>query len=336
MADFEQEMLAAALGVTAEPTATEQETTVTEVKPEATEVKTEVTEPTVTATTVTEPVPSIEDILKEKTGFTNWDELKTAIEKKPELQFANETSKKVAELLQAGKEEDLETVMYERKMLKDITKKSDEEQLKAFIKMQNPLFDDSDVQAEFDERYKADEFADSRQQKKIEWQKQQDLQNAKQFFNSKLEGLQLPTQPQPETNEFAEYEQKFIEGLGKVDSKAANIEFNFTDPDSKVSFPVKFSDEKTFQAAKEAAANLDEWLLNTYVKSGRPDKLVEDLYWIMSKQKALDASVSQVYNQTRVHYLKEAKNIKEPQQSSTESPLQGDEVVDALAKAFFG
>ena len=339
--NWEVEMLAQAMGApqpSTEAAETVQAATPTETQ--STEQQTEqVAEQSQPEITPIEVKPAWDEFLKGK-GFNSWEEIESKINTTPKFDAPNEVSKKVWEGVLNGKEEDLESVFYERKFFKEISKKDDESQLKAYIKLNNPFYDDELVQQEFDEKYKVDELADRLTQVRAKQRMQTDLDAAKQFFTSKLESLQLPNIQQDTVNDdLAEYGKQLVDNVSKVDNSKANIGLNYNDAKSGISFQVKFSDEKSFTNAKEVATGdgkYMDWYLGRYFPNGQPngEMFIQDMYRLENFDKILQAAVSQAVEQTRIATLKKDKNIEQP--INTTEAVSSNAYEEALAKAFFG
>ncbi len=100
-------------------------------------------------------------ILAEKTNgkFKSVDEILQLAEKpvNQEINFANETSKKVFEYLKEGKVDEFMNVYQQQKQLENVDKLDADNVLKLKLKYENPELSDAELQDEFESRYGVDQ-----------------------------------------------------------------------------------------------------------------------------------------------------------------------------------
>jgi hypothetical protein len=338
----------------AEPEGTVETTEPTEV---ISEQPIETLEPTETIETVVEDdVLDEEDFIKTKTGgrYSSWEEVEEALEKeKSNIEFENETSLAIYNMLAEGKINEVADILQKKMFVETLENKSEEEVLKAYIKANNPEFDSSEVEDEFNEKYTIDEFSFDdnklkREQKKLLQRIKGDVTEAKQFFGKLAEDIKFPqyTPPQvaqyePETDEaVAQERQMFLQSLENIEKSVNSLPFNWKDEKTNLSVTGKFEiPAQELQAYKSGAENLEEYHINRYYKEGKymGDKLVRDLYIQENFDKILSSAISQAVNQTRLTLMKQAKNISvDTEQSSTYKPADANEESSLLENLFMG
>ncbi len=159
-----------------------------------------------------------EALLAEKTGgkFKSVDEILKLTEQQvaPEINFANETSKKVFEYLKEGKVDEFMSVYQQQKLLESVDKLDADNVLKLKIKYENPELTESEINDEFESRYGVeqpdidedlDDAADIEKAKKkfereksaMERLKKKDLKEAKDFLQEKKQEIVLPVPALP-------------------------------------------------------------------------------------------------------------------------------------------
>lgn len=102
--------------------------------------------------------PSAEEVAKKSAEEAAAKAASDATNNPAEITFANETSKALYEALIGGKEE--EVLAYLTASKSDYTKISDDDVVKLKLKKENPGWDQSDVDAEFKDRYTPTEITD--------------------------------------------------------------------------------------------------------------------------------------------------------------------------------
>lgn len=354
----------------------------TEQEPVVTETQTEVsnnTESNVVEETSTEPVvitevnvgepvtedasqPIIDDVvdeddfIKTKTSgeFESWEQILEVINQPAKPKFENEMSETIYNLLLEGKVDDVVEALSTKKFAEEIKDAGDEEVLKAYIKVNNPEFDDEDVEMEFEEKYKIDEYAFDetrlkREQKKLSQRIKSDVLSAKEFFDSLAQEVVLPelskqeVVQEPDTeleNLIQEQRSIFLQSLNGVESRINSLPFTWKDEKANVSVNGKFDiPAQELSRYREAATDLETHNVNRYYKDGKydGDKLVRDMYVADNFDKILTSAISQAVNQTRLEMLKQSKNIQSEQDASgTFRPSAAEEESALLSQLFMG
>jgi hypothetical protein len=338
-------------------------TATTEATVEQTETTTEETPPVEDKTPAEVPIQELPDVsfLKE-IGFdsieafkSKWTELNEATSKQPEFkepEFVNDQSRELYELIVNGKEDDVAEILYTRKQLAKLEGETDESKiLKAFIKMQNPEFDEADVEDEFKETYSLSEDAEfdeskkRREEKKLRQNIKTDVLKAKEFFAQKRAELKLPTTEkvtaQPDNSE--SQDDVFVQLLAEnIKNFNGLTPIEFEHKDENTSIPIKY--EWDSNKVSELKAQLEQphgyySLLATRHYDGEKyntTQIVEDMYVLNNWKSMLDAAVSQAVNKTKIEFLKAQKGIndKVPTERALPSEIQADPVKDEYRKIF--
>jgi len=304
-----------------------------------------------------EEVLDEEEFIKQRTGgmYSSWEELDTALKAQQEqqvLEFENETSKVLYNLIAEGRINEVADILYNKKIADEVREKPDQDVLKSYIKFKNPEFDNDDVEAEYSEKYSIDEFAFDesklkREQKKLNQKLKNDVSEAREFFESMSEDIKFPQYAQnqqevePELDvEAQEERQKFLESLNGVETRVGALPFSWKDDKASLSINGKF--EIPAQEAskyRDAAESLQDYYAERYYKDGKyqSEKLLKDLYIADNFDKIVNSVISQTANQTRLEMLKQRKNITtDTEQQGTYRPSAADEEKNLLDKLFMG
>jgi len=298
-----------------------------------------------------------DDFIKSKTEgkFSSWDEVYAAIEQQSQPKFENELSEAVYQMLLEGKTEEIFEILGTKQFAADVQNMEDEDVLKAYIKVQNPDFDDQDVEDEFNESYAIDEyqFDESklkREQKKLSQRIKTDVQDAKEFFESLAQDIKLPDfsrqveqAPQQDTEMEAMIQEQrslYLQSLQGVESRIGTLPFQWKDEKANMSVSGKFDiPAQELSKYRQAAENLEDYQVNRYYKDGQymSDKMVKELYIADNFEKILNSAISQAVNQTRLEMLKQSKNIQSEQTTSgTFKPNAADDERAMLDQLFMG
>ena len=296
-----------------------------------------------------------EDFVAAKTNgqFKSWDEIQEALaqQQQAQLQFENEYSQKLYQMIAEGKVDELAEALYNRKVANEVMNKTDEEVLKAYIKQQNPEFDSEDVEAEYTEKYTIDEYAfdDSklkREQKKLSQRIKTDVNSAKKFFENMSAEIKFPefaVEQQVEDNSEFEAEaqverQKFLDSL--QNSQVGSLSFSWKDDKANMSVSGKYEiPAQDLSKYRQQAENLQEYMADRYYQDGKyqSDKLLKEMYINENFDRIIQSVISQTANQTRLEMLKQRKNITtDVEQAGTYRPSAADEEKNLLESLFMG
>ena len=299
-----------------------------------------------------------DDFIKTKTDgqFESWDEVVDAINQSSAPKFENEMSEAIYNLLLEGKIDDVVDILGTKKFAEDIKSGDDEDVLKAYIKVNNPEFDDDDVDSEYEEKYQIDEYSFDesklkREQKKLSQRIKNDVENAKEFFDSLAQEIKLPelsrnteSVEQQDDSEMEaliqEQRSSFLSSLNGVESRVSSLPFSWKDEKSNVAVNGKFDiPAQELSKYRQAAEDLESYQVDRYYKDGKynADRLVKELYISDNLDKIITSAVSQAVNQTRLEMLKQSKNIQtENNPSGTFRPNAADEESAMYEQLFMG
>jgi len=314
-----------------------------------------------------------EALLAERTGgkFKSVDEILQLADKPvaQEINFANETSKKVFEYLKEGKVDEFMSVYQQQKQLESVDKLDSDNVLKLKLKFENPDLTDAELQDEFDSRYGVeqpdidedlDDPADIEKAKKryerevsaMERLKKKDLKEAKSFLQEKKQEIVLPdiqsskTQQQEaqgqEVDEVAikEYRDKYISSIPKTIDEIVGFESKYKD--SELEFNTTYViDANEKQALKDKMENftLQDYFVPRYINDeGNFDteSIAHDLYVLENFDKIVEAHVSQAVNQAKAMFVKGLKNANFQESVSRSVPDEQKAKQDEMVNFFFG
>lgn len=290
--------------------------------------------------------------VKENFGFDSVEEAKTKIEElrqfqatapKP-IEFANEESRKVFELIQAGKTKEVKTIYDLQEKLETVDTLTPENAIKLHIEQTNKHYKAADVQDVYEEKYtfpdkpiledgEEDQYKDNLGKwqsavDKINRRIERDAVTAREELLKLKSEIKLPELPTPineETEAFnnfkanaaksSETHKALVDSISVLSEKDINIELNFNDEASKMQFNVSYKGNKEgTDKAKDAAANYAKFLGENYYKEdGSPlaDKFTSDIYFLQNKEAILTEAVKQAVNETKAWFLRNQKNISD-------------------------
>jgi len=314
-----------------------------------------------------------EALLAEKTGgkFKSVDEILKLTEQQvaPEINFANETSKKVFEYLKEGKVDEFMSVYQQQKLLESVDKLDADNVLKLKIKYENPELTQEEINEEFESLYGVeqpdidedlDDAADIEKAKKkfereksaMERLKKKDLKEAKDFLQEKKQEIVLPdiqtskTQQQEaqgqEVDEVAikEYRDKYLNSIPKTIDEIVGFESKYKD--SELEFNTTYViDANEKQALKDKMENftLQDYFVPRYINDeGNFDteSIAHDLYVLENFDKIVEAHVSQAVNQAKAMFVKGLKNANFQESVSRSVPDEQKAKQDEMVNFFFG
>jgi hypothetical protein len=314
-----------------------------------------------------------EALLAEKTGgkFKSVDEILKLTEQQvaPEINFANETSKKVFEYLKEGKVDEFMSVYQQQKLLESVDKLDADNVLKLKIKYENPELTQEEINEEFESLYGVeqpdidedlDDAADIEKAKKkfereksaMERLKKKDLKEAKDFLQEKKQEIVLPdiqtskTQQQEaqgqEVDEVAikEYRDKYLNSIPKTIDEIVGFESKYKD--SELEFNTTYViDANEKQALKDKMENftLQDYFVPRYINEKGDfdtESIAHDLYVLENFDKIVEAHVSQAVNQAKSMFVKGLKNANFQESVSRSLPDEQKASQDEMVNFFFG
>lgn len=312
------------------------------------------------------------EYIKEHLGFDNWEAAKSEIQRLRELQqnaqtpaeikYANDQSKRWHEYIQQGKENELREALNARHQVSGIDTMSDENKVKLFIKMNNPMFDQELIDYQFQQNYGFDEsaFKDEngvvtdplayRYAKVAAMQKMQgDLAKANEFFNNYKSKIELPEINQPQAAIVDEayegykartatateaYTKTIAPALQALTEADLNMAFNINDPDNQINFDFGITVDKTdFESAKEKSLYFSDWIEETFYDDKgnfQPKKLARavllernfDKYVQTVARQAVNAERKRVIEKETPGVVKKDFNISPEAQSELDKRMQ--------------
>lgn len=312
-------------------------------------------------------------VLAEKTGgkFKSVDEiLKLTEQSTPaEINFANDTSKKVFEYLKEGKVDDFLNIYQQQKQLESIDKLDADSVLKLKLKYENPELSDTELQEEFDSRYGVeqpdidedlDDPADIEKMKKrferekaaMERLKKKDLKEAKDFLQEKKQEIVLPDiatsasqQQAPQGNEIdeaaiKEFRDKYVKSIDSAMNEVTGFGSKYKDDelDFQTAFVIDQAEKQNLKQALEKFT-LQDYFVPRYIKedgSFNTTAIAKDLYVLENFNKIVDAHVSQAVNNTKSLFIKGLKNANFQDTTMRQQPNDQLSKEQEMVDFFFG
>lgn len=290
-------------------------------------------------------VLEVNEWLKNTFGLDNEEAAKTAVqewrslkETPPPPTFSNEEAKKWYQYLQEGKEEEIYNVLHGRRMVKEVGGMNDEQKLRLFIKMQNPLFDDELINYTYENKYKLNEedYVDDPMRLRFEkvnrlQQMQNDLKSANDYFTQYQSKIELPdispkSVPVVEDEGYKQYlklveqDKNNLDQLSAAYSKLSEndiaFKFPFNDEASKLGFESNFVPDKDgFEEARQSCLDWYGFVKqHYYAPDGSPlhSKFVRDTYILKNLDKVFGEVQKQSVNATIQWFLNKQKNGNDP------------------------
>lgn len=249
------------------------------------------------------PAEEYEIVDPQELGFTSWADLKSSfmeLKTKAETpavfdpKYENEASKRVAEYLLKGDEEQVYKTLHARQQIKGVDTMGEEQKLKLFIRLQNPLYTDKLIDAVYNRDYTFNEAKFKDENGNITDQiayelaqvdaKQKiiaDTAKANEFFESYKTKINLsPIQPaglnDPEFDAFkaakaqqAQVQDRvqnvIIPAINSVTETDIPLGFSVNDPNNQMQFDVALAIEKAdLDEAKQEGVDFDGWIRRTF------------------------------------------------------------------------
>lgn len=284
-------------------------------------------------------------------GYDSWEKLKEDVPQlksfketapKP-IEYLNEESKKVHELLLAGKVKEVREIYDLQEKLETVDSLSAADKIKLHIQETNKHYKKADIEDVFEEKYilpekpiQADLEEDTdfhireekykNQVEKINRRIERDAVTAAQELSKLKQEIklpELPNTPNPELDELTDYKQAkenaietrkiLTESISKLSEKDISFSLNFNDEAKKVRVDISYQGDKDgFQKARAAATDYSTFLQTTYYnEDGSPlgDKLTKDIYLLQNWEKIMTEGVKQAVNETMLQVARNQKNI---------------------------
>lgn len=332
------------------------------IEPKVDEPKIETPEP---------PKVDYNSFVKETFGFDSVEAAKSEFEKlksKQEFSFENETSQRLFEAIKEGKEDEVLSVIQQKKTLEkllnaDVTKENALDIVKLnyqtkfgdltqdeidLLISDNYKFPDKPVKGEFEED---DEF----KVRQSAWESEMDKINRKIVIEAKLAKPELQKLQQeiklpdlnPQANEDFERDSENLRKAREVYEQTLNSEYQQFDgfklsvKDGEVEMPITFSvsdEEKSSLKELLSDFNPDDYLSKRWFsEDGRPQikQIMSDIYLLENQSKILQKVGNEAASQRMLHQLKQSGQISvgtTPQRPVTQSDTA---MMDSLAEWAF-
>jgi hypothetical protein len=287
-----------------------------------------------------EEVKDANDYLKEQLGFDDWETAKAEIEKlktapkKTEIEFADEQSKKIHELIRQGKTKEVSQYLQAQELLANVDTMNDEQKLKLYIKMQNPRFDKELIDDEYNSLYSIneDDFTDDpmklrKERLRLEQRLENDVTKAQEYFSAYTQKIQLPD-IQPPTVTIDEDYNAYKASIAAADEAYDNVTvpmvkalketdiflgFKVDDANNQMQFDVSLTPTKEdFEKARQDSLSLNQFLAKTcYDKDGKflPKELLSMILLKQNFGSYAQSIARQAVNEERKRVIaKEAPN----------------------------
>jgi hypothetical protein len=312
-----------------------------------------------------------ESLLAEKTNgkFKSVDEILQLADKPntTDINFANETSKKVFEYLKEGKVDEFLNFYQQNQKLTNLDKLDTDNVLKLKMKYENPELSDDEIEDEFNYKYgleqpDIDEDLDSpeeiakekkrfeREKINMERLKKKDLKEAKDFLKSKKEEIVLPNIETGKTQQLQsndvdevavkEYRDKYLNTIPTTIDDI--VGFGSKYKDSELEFETTYVIDPNDKAGlKDKMQNftLQDYFVPRYINDDGTfdtETIAHDLYVIENLDKIIEAHVSQAVNQTKSLFVKGLKNANFQESVSRRLPDEQQASQDEMVNFFFG
>lgn len=327
----------------------------------------------------TESQPNIDynKYIKEKFGYDNEEvaiaEINRLKEAKPvELTFENETSKKIFDLLKEGKEDELYSVLEQKKRIDklvngDVTVSNAIEILQTNLKNQYSELTDKQVSHRINQQFnipakpiqKNDELDDEFQERIDKWQEQKEVVEenliieatiAKKNLEKLKSEIKLPdiqrqadsSQPsQEELEKVLSETRKVFETSLEKDFKSFNG-FNVVAKNEEVELPLSFNltdEDKIELKNKLSSLDSSEYFGGRWFnQNGTPkiEQMMKDIYLLEKGDTIIQKIANDSSNKTWEHLIKKNKNIHINGQQKGNITMPEKSESDQLASFFFG
>jgi len=287
-----------------------------------------------------EPIAFQFETFKEKFGYENPEQVLTEIEElralkanppKAEVEYANEDSKAVAQLLSEGKFDEVygflsKKMELDRILSQEVTANNADEIIKLSMKSTYSSLNDEQIQHKFNRQYaipkeptqslqeEDDEFAVRHQEWKelVEQVKMDKVIDAKMALPTleKLKAEIVLPKIQGEVDQDYLAWQKSLDEIEQQDTltkeayktltpKDVETKVKFIDEANKINFDFQFEpDGEGFKKAVEIASDMDKFFKSFFDSEGKPNRqmFVDAIYYSMNKQKLISEAIKQGSN----------------------------------------
>lgn len=292
------------------------------------------------AAQVIEPISFQFETFKEKFGYESPEQVLTEIEElralkanppKAEIEYANEDSKAVAQLLSEGKFDEVygflsKKMELDRVLSQEVTANNADEIIKLSMKSTYSSLNDEQIQHKFNRQYaipkeptqslqeEDDDFAVRHQEwrelvEQVKMDKVIDAQMALPTLEKLKAEIVLP-KIQGEVDQDYLAWQKSLDEIEQQDTltkeayktltpKDVETKVKFIDEANKINFDFQFEpDGEGFKKAVEIASDMDKFFKSFFDSEGKPNRqmFVDAIYYSMNKQKLISEAIKQGSN----------------------------------------
>lgn len=293
-----------------------------------------------TEVVVDTPAPFEFNVFKEKFGYEKPEQVLEEIEQlralkenppKQEIQYANEESKAIAQLLAEGKQEEVYNYLskkmeIDRIVSQEVTAQNADEIIKLSMKSTYSSLNDEQIQHKFNRQYNIpkepvqslsedDEEFEARHN---EWKEVVEQVKMDKIIDAKMalptleklkQDIVLPKIESTVDEGYLEW-QKSLNDLEQQDAltkeayktlqpKDVETKLNFIDEANKINFEFQFQpDGEGFKKAVEVASDMGKFYQSFFDSEGKPNRqmFVDAIYFAMNKQKVISEAIKQGSN----------------------------------------
>ena len=295
--------------------------------------------------------------LSELTGgkVTKKEELLAKLEEKPSLEFANDTSRKIADALREGKTDEVLDILNKQKLITAAEQGTDEFRIKLKMQLENPEWEGVDIDDEYDRLYGmtidpalSDPAKVEREQRRIERSLKAAGKDALDFLAAQKEGLVFPefgsNQPSvddiPEVKAYKELQaelestnKSFFEAIDKDISNLGVIDLSVNDKDVQFTHQFQIADDEKAALAESAKDYWKEFQKTYHGDDGwNAKKLMQDQYIVKNLSKIIKSAVTAAKTQESISVVKNLANADNSSQGV--APDLNAEAVKEATRAF--
>lgn len=314
--------------------------------------------------------PAFDEVayLGENFGWKSKDEAKAEIEELRKLKQSatspfeglDENSKKIAFAIKENKIDDIYDYVSTQKLIRELDTKTPEEKLKAYLKLQNPLFNPDDVEWKYNKLYSVDEtqYKDSDgevfdpqglriAQIELQQKLQQDIEKANEYFSTKKD-IKLPDFASSDTgyedykkmmSDAQEESKKTVEAYKKVTPTDIKLTAKFNDEANKLGVDFDFvPDADSFNKAIALVTDTNKFYADYYGEDGSPkrNEFLQDIYFAKNKDRIIGEAMKQAVNATIKWFIARNNGNAGGQRQYNADHVVSDELKEQMDMAFAG
>ncbi len=290
----------------------------------------------------------IEDVAAIKAALDEYQLLKQTAQSPAEYKYASDEAKRLAHAINSG---DFKTVKsYAEAQELNIEGMTSEAQLKTYLKLQNPLFDQELIDDEYkslysineeDEKYQEDPIQLRKDKLRLQQRQQNDLEKAKDYFAQYKQKIQLPEIQSAAKQDSVvdeayeaykastaqatdDFNNKIVPAINALKESDVPFTVNINDPNGQMQFAINLTPEKAdFDKAKNAALNFSGWVNESfYDENGnfQPTKLQKTILLAQNFDKYAQSIARQAVNAERKRTLEKETSTPSIERNFTTAP----------------